>query len=623
MHTPLTTRRRRHHHHHQYHSTDDHKPPKFDEHSSGGWRNDNAAPSHELIVRNLVNEITEEHLLQAIHAQFTDINAPISVRIPRDFTGWTKGYAFIEFDCVESATALLERSQHTLKVQRPRKDKRDDQAASTDDKGGEFMELSMDFAVAKRRSPHRHDDKQDGHDEQSSFSIGEQRRNDWVCDKCNERNFSFRQRCFSCREPKSELNIGDVENHDDATLIAQWQSTYDQHYQQQQQQQRTPGAYDPHYQIHRHHRTAEEESQMMQMLKNSGFTAHDSSTGYYYNQSLNMFFDPQSCYYYDNTNHAWLCYDAAQQTYVPVASSSVPASSSTSSTVAATASTTTAALTIAPVVKTDQVAQQDTQQHATSGSASQTVELQLQQLPTENHEVEMLPSIVSNAAVPAANHHAVTPAATHATGPSTSSLGSVLIGKSRALKNISKWNQKNQELRLSVEEEKRQQAPERPQRQRQQRQVAASTTETIVLPNAVAQTVISAGFVPNPTFKRTVKAIAEFDAGKERSITGQQQKPRLAPPETMQSHYGPSASGSASEDRSAGRKRRREDGSKSTLSPLEDVDNVGNRMLKRMGWTGGGLGRNEHGITDAIQADQKRGRVGLGFGPSSSNTPFK
>jgi len=47
--------------------------------------------------------------------------------------------------------------------------------------------------------------------------------------------------------------------------------------------------------------------------------------------------------------------------------------------------------------------------------------------------------------------------------------------------------------------------------------------------------------------------------------------------------------------------------------PLSD-SNVGNKLLRLMGWTGGALGKNEDGITEAIQVSGSAGHKRLGFG---------
>lgn len=41
--------------------------------------------------------------------------------------------------------------------------------------------------------------------------------------------------------------------------------------------------------------------------------------------------------------------------------------------------------------------------------------------------------------------------------------------------------------------------------------------------------------------------------------------------------------------------------------------NVGHRLLRGMGWTGGGLGREGEGIAEPIEAFMRRSRAGLGI----------
>lgn len=46
------------------------------------------------------------------------------------------------------------------------------------------------------------------------------------------------------------------------------------------------------------------------------------------------------------------------------------------------------------------------------------------------------------------------------------------------------------------------------------------------------------------------------------------------------------------------------------------TNNIGNKLLRSMGWTGGGLGSQQQGIKDPILATIKNNKHGLGFGSS-------
>ncbi|KAI6176373.1 hypothetical protein M3Y97_00791000 [Aphelenchoides bicaudatus] len=50
-----------------------------------------------------------------------------------------------------------------------------------------------------------------------------------------------------------------------------------------------------------------------------------------------------------------------------------------------------------------------------------------------------------------------------------------------------------------------------------------------------------------------------------------------------------------------------------------DESNIGNRMLKNMGWVGQGLGKNQQGIVNPIMAEQRAQGVGLGAAGSKAN----
>ncbi|KAA0196439.1 hypothetical protein HAZT_HAZT010173 [Hyalella azteca] len=61
----------------------------------------------------------------------------------------------------------------------------------------------------------------------------------------------------------------------------------------------------------------------------------------------------------------------------------------------------------------------------------------------------------------------------------------------------------------------------------------------------------------------------------------------------------------------------------SALSRPISSSNVGSRLLQLMGWTGGGLGKNETGRVDPVEAAMRHGRSGLGFKDSISQMATK
>jgi len=59
-------------------------------------------------------------------------------------------------------------------------------------------------------------------------------------------------------------------------------------------------------------------------------------------------------------------------------------------------------------------------------------------------------------------------------------------------------------------------------------------------------------------------------------------------------------------------------GASNTLAPAVDQNNIGNKMLRLMGWTGGALGKNEEGLKEAIDVSESIGRQRLGLGSSNA-----
>ena len=56
------------------------------------------------------------------------------------------------------------------------------------------------------------------------------------------------------------------------------------------------------------------------------------------------------------------------------------------------------------------------------------------------------------------------------------------------------------------------------------------------------------------------------------------------------------------------------------LSTPIGENNIGNQMLKKMGWMGGGLGQVGNGIEEPIQIHIKRDNKGIGASEKSSHS---
>ncbi len=121
--------------------------------------------------------------------------------------------------------------------------------------------------------------------------------------------------------------------------------------------------------------------------------------------------------------------------------------------------------------------------------------------------------------------------------------------------------------------------------------------------------VIGKSFVPNPVYQQAIRAVEEHEKFiqqklLQQSSTSFKDKKRKRNNEKASTH-----STSSVQDSTASVTTYNEEES----NPLDD-DNIGNKLLKKMGFQSGtGLGKNASGITAPIQAIQKENKAGLGY----------
>lgn len=103
---------------------------------------------------------------------------PVNVRVMRDMTGFTKGFAFIEFSSIDGATELLDRSKRllTTRVKRFSNIGRGGATAQDDE---ELIEMQLDFAEDKKH--HHHHQGRD--DQYGAPPKRDHVYRDWLCDK--------------------------------------------------------------------------------------------------------------------------------------------------------------------------------------------------------------------------------------------------------------------------------------------------------------------------------------------------------------------------------------------------------------------------------------------------------
>ncbi|KAI9996556.1 hypothetical protein PInf_014288 [Phytophthora infestans] len=130
-------------------------------------------PSSTLLLRGLARSVDDEMILHALQPF-----RPLQARIIYDkATGESRGFAFVDFDSVESATQAMNAFETRPLVLQHR-----------------AVNVGYTDGFC-RRSP---DDSNRPHDQRQW-----QPRPDWICDECNVTNFGRRTSCFQCNAPKT------------------------------------------------------------------------------------------------------------------------------------------------------------------------------------------------------------------------------------------------------------------------------------------------------------------------------------------------------------------------------------------------------------------------------------
>uniref|UniRef100_A0A3Q0S7K4 RNA binding motif protein 10 n=1 Tax=Amphilophus citrinellus TaxID=61819 RepID=A0A3Q0S7K4_AMPCI len=121
----------------------------------------NQRPSNIIMLRMLPHSATANEIRAQLQEQGIQ---PREVRLMRNKSSQSRGFAFVEFNLIQEATRWMETNQGVLSILGQR--------------------VSMHYSDPKPRA-----------------------NEDWLCNKCGVQNFKRREKCFKCNVPKSEAEL--------------------------------------------------------------------------------------------------------------------------------------------------------------------------------------------------------------------------------------------------------------------------------------------------------------------------------------------------------------------------------------------------------------------------------
>ncbi|CAH0473614.1 unnamed protein product [Peronospora belbahrii] len=146
-------------------------------------------PSSTLLLRGLPRSVTDEMILQVLQPL-----QPVHVKIIYNkITGEPRGFAFVNFDSIETAMEAMQ----TFEIKPFVLDHCQVNVSYTD----ECCRDCTDFGRSRSSMGGvRHNEM---HRENQQQGERRQARSDWICDECNVTNFARRKHCFQCNVPKT------------------------------------------------------------------------------------------------------------------------------------------------------------------------------------------------------------------------------------------------------------------------------------------------------------------------------------------------------------------------------------------------------------------------------------
>ncbi|KAJ8907914.1 hypothetical protein NDN08_008017 [Rhodosorus marinus] len=542
----------------------------------------NERPSRTLMVRNLCDNAPGAIIeREQVEAFFTAYAKVVNVRIPLDRnTRAARGYAFVEFDSLEATRSIMEYANENNGL----------------DFGGRRLNLEYSFS------------------ETSGAPTG----GDWICSNCSYTNFSRRETCHNCSLARTS-DATEVVHDSDPTRA------------NIHRREHPTGGY-----------RGNRPNRPNRKGPNPASFVYDSKSGWYY--------DPQTRYYvidaaknifYDGTSRKYFRYDVGINCYVPT--EYTPANSSAQPPVESSSGT------VSKVESRLGAPQENEGKQGTDGSAagSSGDSKKPPEDTPKNEEVQKTsphgnPSIAGTTeAQPEENSLPKDSASTATAEPEKKSAVNFALKKGKGAvsmksklgkvnADLQRWNTRQQELQQAATEvpapaslSAANAAPVNPVKDAKQPEVVPvkEATESFIAR--------SGGKVICSLCRRGFKSM---DIAQRHEKESALHKQNLEEKRKQQKLYRDRAAERRSmfpQEETQQGKEQRPHPRHTALHPKEPNDaetpqeapNVGNKLLKAMGWKEGkGLGVSGSGISAPVEATTTSGRAGLGSEPV--NTKF-
>ncbi|OQV23898.1 putative RNA-binding protein 10 [Hypsibius exemplaris] len=146
-------------------------------------------PSKTIMLRNLPHGCFEAEVRHALGLQ---LGGFVDIRVPRNPEGGNRGFGFLEFSDIPSASVWMDQVEGSIVINDQRVAARFSESREPFKKREEQREPRPNLAAVTQTAPA-----------------------DWECARCGCNNFRHRSTCFRCEAPRNEAELVNIPSADD------------------------------------------------------------------------------------------------------------------------------------------------------------------------------------------------------------------------------------------------------------------------------------------------------------------------------------------------------------------------------------------------------------------------